>query len=43
MFKNYINKDGTWNEACGSSSVALLDFDEQARNFVKIKVESECC
>lgn len=43
MFKNYIDPTGTWNEDCGSSSVALLSFDDQIREFVKIKVNSKCC
>jgi len=42
VFQNYIT-EGTWAEACGSAEVAPLGFDEQMANFVKIKIESECC
>ena len=41
-FKNYIS-GGLWTEACGSDKVKMLDFDNQMRNFILIKVESECC
>ena len=43
MFQNYINPGGTWNVECGSESVALLNFDDQMKEFVKVKVESPCC
>ena len=41
-FQNYI-AGGLWTEACGSDKVKQLDFDNQMRNFINVKVESECC
>jgi Niemann-Pick C1 protein len=42
MFQSYV-KGGTWSEACGSDAVALLSFDEQMKEFVKLKVNDPCC
>lgn len=41
-FQNYI-AGGLWTEACNSNAVKFLDFDSQVKNFVQIKVESDCC
>lgn len=43
MFQNYINPLGTWADTCGSASVTLLNFDDQMKEFVKVKVNSDCC
>jgi Niemann-Pick C1 protein len=42
-FQNYITSGAVWAEACGSKQAALLDFNSQMRQFVNIKIESECC
>ena len=41
-FQNYI-QGGLWTEACNSNAVRNLDFDAQMRQFVQVKVESDCC
>lgn len=41
-FQNFV-AGGLWSDACNSSSVRYLDFDSQMRQFVKIKVTSDCC
>lgn len=43
MFENYVDPSGVWADTCGSSSVALLNFDDQMRHFVKIPVNGACC
>lgn len=42
-FQNYVTPGKVWSTACSSSDVSYLGFDEQMANFVKIKIESECC
>lgn len=41
-FSLYI-RDDVWSEACNSKAVIGLPFDEQMKNFIKIKIESDCC
>lgn len=43
MFENYITDGGVWSETCGSKQAALLDFNSQMRQFVQIKIDSDCC
>mmetsp|Transcript_30656 Transcript_30656/g.37912 ORF Transcript_30656/g.37912 Transcript_30656/m.37912 type:complete len:370 (+) Transcript_30656:1597-2706(+) len=42
-FQNYIKPREVWDEACGSSEVSTLGFDQQMARFVQIKIESDCC
>ena len=42
QFQNFI-LGGTWSQTCGSTAASVLDFDEQLKLFVKIKVDSDCC
>lgn len=42
-FQNYIQKGKVWDDACGSSEITNLGFDQQMAAFVEIKIESECC
>lgn len=41
-FQQFI-KGGDWSTECGSEQAKVLDFDEQVRKFVQIKVNSKCC
>jgi Niemann-Pick C1 protein len=43
QYKNFIDTSGSWKTTCGSDRAAVLDFDSQIREFVKIRVESDCC
>mmetsp|Transcript_19333 Transcript_19333/g.13993 ORF Transcript_19333/g.13993 Transcript_19333/m.13993 type:complete len:121 (+) Transcript_19333:607-969(+) len=43
MYENYVDPSGVWASVCGSASVALLNFDDQMQQFVKLKVEDPCC
>ena len=42
-FQNYITPKQVWDDSCGSSDVSILGFDQQMAEFVKIKIESDCC
>jgi Niemann-Pick C1 protein len=43
QFQNFIMHDASWSTVCGSAAASVLDFDEQLKKFVNIKVESDCC
>jgi len=42
-FNNFISTSGTWTEVCGSDKAAVLDFNEQMKLFVNVKIDSPCC
>lgn len=42
-YQNFITEGGVWALACGSAQAALLDFNSQMREFVAIRIDSECC
>jgi len=42
-YQNFINPNGVWADVCGSKHASVLNFDEQMKLFVKIKIESPCC
>jgi Niemann-Pick C1 protein len=41
-FQQFV-KGGDWSEACGSDQAKILDFNDQVKQFVQIKVTSKCC
>lgn len=41
-FTNFIT-GGDSSAACGTEKVKPLNFDDQMKEFVKIKITSECC
>lgn len=42
-YENFINPNGVWADDCGSRQASVLNFDEQMKLFVNIKIESDCC
>lgn len=42
-FNNFISTSGTWTKQCGSDKAAVLDFNQQMKAFVNVKIESDCC
>ena len=43
QYTNFIDKSASWASYCGSEQASVLDFDDQIRQFVKIRIESDCC
>ena len=41
-FSNFVT-NGDWAEVCGTARVLPLNFDDQMKEFVKIKIKGECC
>ena len=42
-YSNFIDGSGIWAKDCGSAAASVLDFDSQMKQFVNIKIESDCC